>query len=363
MKMQHVYWSFLIAVATVSCNHVQETKPERKDIIDAVFASGNIISTNEFVVTANAEGFLQQSFVAEGDSVKKDEVLFRLANDVQQTQVNNAATNYDYARKKAMADGPQIQELEVQIMQAKQQCNTDSLNYARYQRLVKTKAVAEVDFEKMKLQYQNSVSALKMLEQSLANLETDLAQSTDNAKSQLVIQQQSYHYNNLTSAITGTVLNVYKKPGDFVKKGEPVARVGAGILLAKLFISEDDIQRVRVGQDLVIALNTDKQKNYQARISKIYPAFDSDQQAFVAEATFVQLPSSIKSNTQLQANIIVGEKKNALVIPSNYIDKDGEVMLKDNDKRVPVKIGISNLEWTEIVSGINEKEVIILPKS
>jgi len=52
-----------------------------------------------------------------------------------------------------------------------------------------------------------------------------------------------------------------------------------------------------------------------------------------------------------------------LVIPTQYIDKDGMVTLKNGNKKVAIKTGIRSLEWTEITDGLNENEAIVMPKT
>src|ERR1700739_1705469 len=88
-------------VSIISCQREKSTLPQYRDIVDAVFASGNTQAKEQYKITAYADGYLQQSLVAEDDSVRKGQLLFRIANDLQRTQVSNAATNYDYALRNA----------------------------------------------------------------------------------------------------------------------------------------------------------------------------------------------------------------------------------------------------------------------
>jgi HlyD family secretion protein len=59
------------------------------------------------------------------------------------------------------------------------------------------------------------------------------------------------------------------------------------------------------------------------------------------------------ANTQLQANIIIANKENALVIPAEYLSDNNEVTLSDNSV-VAVDVGIKTSKWVEILSGVNE---------
>jgi multidrug efflux pump subunit AcrA (membrane-fusion protein) len=352
----------LILSAMTGCTNQNEIKPQRKDIVDAVFGSGHIENKDQYAVTANTDGYLKASYVAEGDTIAQGQKLFRLSNDVQQTQVANALTNLQYAKSNVQPRAPQIEQLKTQIIQAQDKLSVDSLNYARYKRLVKTQAVSNSDFENVQLQYQSSSSSLKVLQHNLADLQRQLNLSFENARSQFNIQKESNNYYNITARANGLVLSVAKKTGDYVKNGDQIAEVGAGKPIIKLYIAEDDIQRVKLGQLTLISLNSDKDRVLKAHISKIYPSFDATEQAFIAEATFDDQPGDLRNGTQLQCNIIVQEKKNVLVVPTYFLINGDYVLLKDNKEKTPVKTGIRTLEWTEILSGISENDVLVIPK-
>ncbi len=361
MKQYYLYFIILVA-AFVGCTGQNEVKPQRRDIVDAVFGSGHIENRDQYAVTANTDGYLKDAWVAEGDTVKQGEKLFRLTNDVQQTQVANALTNLQYAKSNVQPRAPQIEQLKTQIAQAKEKLSVDSTNYARYQRLVKTQAVSNSDFENVQLQYQASASSLKVLQHNLADLEKQLNLSVENATAQYNIQQESNDYYNISGRANGVVLSVAKKTGDYVKKGDVIAQVGAGKPVIKLYIAEDDIQRVKLGQQTLISLNSSKDNVLKAIITKIYPSFDSNEQAFIAEATFTDKPGTLRNGTQLECNIIVQEKKQVLVVPTYSLINGDYVLLKDAKEKTPVKTGIRTLEWTEILSGITEKDVLVIPK-
>lgn len=362
MKNITLYAVLAITTFTVGCKKAQETQPQRKDLIDAVFASGSIITNNQYAVTAQAEGYLSSSFVSEGDTVQNGQLLFKLVNDAQQIQVSNAYDNYDYAKANLNNNAPQIAKLEEQINQAITTKEIDADNLKRYENLIKTNAVAHVDYDKVKLTYQNDITNLAVLEKSLADLKQSLSLNEKNTKAQYQLQQNSNKYYTLSSAYAGIVLSISKKNGDLVKKGESIAIVGSGKTIAKLFVAEDDIQKIQLGQQTLITLNTNKDKVYAAKVTKIYPSFDVASQSFIVEASFDELPVQLKNATQLQANFILSQKKNVLVIPSVYLLNGDSVITKLNHQKIAIKTGIKTLEWVEVENGLNDNEKLELPK-
>jgi multidrug efflux pump subunit AcrA (membrane-fusion protein) len=349
---------FLLTLAIVACKHTPTTTPIYKDIVDAVFASGNTQAKEQYKITAYADGYLQQALVAEDDSIHKGQILFRIANDLQRTQVENAATNYDFALRNASDKGPQILQLQSQIAQAQRKKTTDSLNYERYQRLLPSHAVAQVDYDNARLTYEASTSNLTVLQKNLEDLQTNLNLTTENTRAQLKEQQENNAYFTITGATNGTIENVYKKDGDLIRKGDLIADLGAGLQIARLLIAEEDIQRIRLGQRVLVSLNTDKVDVFNATITKIYPSFNTNDQAFIAEATFDPMPPDLRNGTQLQANILLGETKHALVIPANYLLPGDSVILAADHSHIPVKTGIHTLEWVEITGGLRDNQSI-----
>jgi macrolide-specific efflux system membrane fusion protein len=174
-----------------ACHQANEAKPRHREIVDAVFGSGHIENQNQYAVMANSEGFLKQVFVAEGDTVRKGQVLYRLDAAVQQTQVANAMNNLEYARTNNAPTAPQIEQLKVQIVQARAKAQVDSLTYARYRRLVLSHAVSNSDMENAGVQYTASASNLNVLENNLADLQHTLTLNLQNAQAQYDIQHQN----------------------------------------------------------------------------------------------------------------------------------------------------------------------------
>ncbi|MGN6211090.1 efflux RND transporter periplasmic adaptor subunit [Parafilimonas sp.] len=356
------YITAFAAIVFSACKDIPETRPQRKNIIDAVFASGVTTTINEYKITAFQDGYLKSSLVTEGDSVKAGQLLFKLDDAIQQSQTENALVNYEYAKNNANSYAPQIAQLQEQINQAVRKKQTDVANLQRYENLIKTNAVSKADYDNIKLIYDNDVSAIAQLQKQLANLKQSLEQGVVISKIAYKVQQQNNHYYNLSSAGSGIVLNIYKHNGDLIKKGETVASIGSGAQIAKLYIDEDDIRKVQLNQQVMIALNTDKNTLYPAVITKIYPSFNEGSQSFIAEASFIKIPAGLKDSTQLQANIIISEKKNALVIPGVYIWDSDSVQVKGEKGLRVVKTGITTMEWTEITGGLSENDILQLPK-
>ena len=119
------------------------------------------------------------------------------------------------------------------------------------------------------------------------------------------------------------------------------------------------ISKIRLGQPAQVRLNVDNDRSIAAKIIEIRPAFDEQTQSFFVEASFTDSLFFKISGTQLEANILIGTKNNALVIPAAYLNYGNKVMLKENAKLTTVKTVIVSSEWVEIISGLELGQTII----
>ncbi|SDN11024.1 efflux RND transporter periplasmic adaptor subunit [Siphonobacter aquaeclarae] len=341
-----------------SCQQQERTSPQRKTVEDAVFASGHLEQENEYVVAASVDGTLQRLSIKEGDQVPAGAVLAHIKSDVTANQLTEAELVYTDAARNASAQSPQLSQLSIQIDQATAQLEQDLLNWQRYKALRASNSVSQLEAEKAELQYKASVSALDVLKKNHQELERSLKLQAATSRTKVKSQQSLLADYQVRVARAGVVLTVYKKEGELVRKGDVIARIGSGASVIKLFVAEEDIGKIRLGQAAVVQLNTYPDTVFKARLSKIYPAFEETQQSYVVEARLLQSPVVLFSGTQVQANVVTGVRNNILVIPASYLSKGKLVTLESGGQRVIVS-GYKSKEWVEVRSGISEKDVIL----
>jgi multidrug efflux pump subunit AcrA (membrane-fusion protein) len=252
-----------------------------------------------------------------------------------------------------------LAQLESRLKQTNAKYVADSINFSRYGKLIGCNAVSKLEYDYAKLSMEHSkqdwLYTQKLIQETKANLNLNLAK----AKSELTAQQLNLAHQTLVSNNAGVVIKVLKSEGDWVRKGETLAEIATGDYIAKLLIAEDDINKLEIGQRVYVELNTHRDHAYEALLTKIYTYFDTKEQSFVAEARFLKPIGSLKSLTQLQANIVIGERKHALVVPAQYIVNDSAVSCKSGVKKV--RLGIKAGGWVEILQGLADEDTLILP--
>jgi multidrug efflux pump subunit AcrA (membrane-fusion protein) len=352
--------SFVIASMLFSCGKKTETAiVQRKDITEMVFATGTLKTDDEYLLAAQADGYLKSLNFEEGDLVKAGKVLAIIDNKQSLVNVSQTGKLLAIAKANTYEDAPLLQQVKVSIGIAKEKLKQDELQAERYRKLLESNSIAKLEYENAALNVLNTKANIKVLEEQLSNLQIS-------ARQQVILQQQQSEVSNavadnnqIVAYISGKVYKKKKQLGDYVRKGDVIAVIGnPNKIYARLNIDESNMSKVQLGQSLVIQLNTNTQKNYHAQIGEILPSFDEASQSFLIKAYFTDILDFTIIGTQLQANITTGEKKNVLVIPRSYLGYGNKVMLKDKSI-VEVQTGIVSTDWVEILKGLSEQETIL----
>ena len=361
--MKNIFLSLFIILNTlVSCNEIAiQTKPVRKDMTDLVYAIGKLIPEIEYSIPSMLDGNIKQLYINEGDSIKLGQPVCQIGNELQLTQMENAATNYNFSKNNSQENAPQIIKLKEQINQALTKSIADSLNVIRYQRLFEKHAVSGLDLEKTKIEFLNSQTNRTVLQKSMEDLKSIMSLNESNAKSQLKIQEQNFNYSKIKNENNeGIILKIFKTPGDLVRKGEPICRIGSGRTIVRLMVSAGDLKSIFLNQPILISLITDNTNLYKGEIIKIHPMIDENSQSYIVDASLQPTANSLPLGSKVQVNIMIKDIKDALVIPSNYLLEGDSVSLAKNHQKVAVKTGIKTEDFIQILSGINENNAIEL---
>ena len=142
----------------------------------------------------------------------------------------------------------------------------------------------------------------------------------------------------------------------------PLAIIGdATHFLLELQIDEYDIAKIKLGQKVLVTMDSYKGRIFEATISKIDPLMDPHSKSFTVEAEFVNQPPVLYPNLTVEANIIIATKENALTIPRNYLVNDSLVLIS-KDKTKVVTTGLKDYQKVEIIKGITANDIIYKPQ-
>lgn len=344
----------------ISCNKTEEIQPIRKDIKELVFASGQIEWKDPYNLTAQTDGILQKANYEVGQEVKKGNAIAFLNNPINTINANTAEKQLDIASNNVTDNAPALLQLQENIGIAKTKYAQDKKQAERYQRLHEQNIGSQVEYENAQLNAKNSKATILALEKQYAVLQQQAKQQYISSKGQAASNTVLQNYNVISVPESGTIIKKLKNNGDYIKKGDVLAIIANSKKMEiVLNVDENSIGKVAIGQSVWIQLNTNKANLIEGKISDILAAFDVPSQSFICKVTLNTPLQKSWNGTPLEANIVVGEKKNALLIPRNYVGFGNKVHVKGKAENVIITPGIISTEYVEVLQGISEKDILL----
>ena len=353
---------------------------ERGDLARVVVATGKIQPRSKVEVKSKASGMVKQLFVDYDDKVKQGQVLAELDKVQLQAIVHEAQANYQAAqaardsavatleRNKVDAEGPDVPFLKLNMERAEQM----------YKDGVMSKSFVEDAEKNYQLALNKQMSAQRSLSVARAEIAKAEAQVAQ-AKASLENAEEDLRNSTIVSPIDGLVLSRDVSVGDGVSS---ILILGSQATLVMTLgdtsevyvqgkVDEADIGKVYLGQPARIVVESFKDKKFTGKVTRISP-FGKEKDnvtTFEVRVSISNPTGELKANMTANAEILLEEKKNVLMVPEASLiydkDRNASVELPDakadnGKKKIPVKLGISNGVKTEIVSGLNEKQQVIL---
>jgi multidrug efflux pump subunit AcrA (membrane-fusion protein) len=316
---------------------------------ELVFATGSIQALDSYVLTAQTDGILHDLLIREGDDVASNQYVGSIDNPSNDAQLVSIQDQLAVDELNASESSPLLQELI-----------EDQLLYERNLRLWESKSISQVEFERSKLSKESSESNLKALQQRYKQIQLQAQNTLSNLRASAVTQGKTASFNKIQTISSGRVIQLFKKKGDYVKRGEAVAVISdMQSLVARINIDEASFGKIQLNQTVQIKLNSNGSEVITGSISCIYPLFDTKSQSFLVDVTIPNQSFSKVIGTRLEANIEMGTKENVLVIPRSYLSFNNEVNVQGKEEKRQIQIGIKSSEWVEVVGGLEEGEVLL----
>ena len=372
-KRFFILLGLLVATGAVyyffSSNNKQETtylteSVTRDNVEKTVVASGSVESVNEVDVGAQASGKITKLYVKLGQEIKKGEMI---ADIDSTTQINTLNT------KKAA-----LVSYQAQLKAKKTAYDVALSSYNRLSKLYTQKATSLDSLNTAKSTLDNAKAEMEAIEANTKQAEIEVNTAETNVG-----------YTKITAPMDGTVISVPVSEGQTVNANQTTPTIVTIADLSKMKIkpeiSEGDITKVKAGQEVSFTILSDSQTVYHSVIDSVDPANTTTSDSSSTSSSISSSSSSTTSAIYYYANVLIdnpdrtlrigmttennikiANAKDVLLVSNMAIQKrDGKSFVNVlNDKNQPeqreVETGIQNDFQTEIKSGLNEGEKVIV---
>src|SRR5690242_19241865 len=117
-RKSHLIINATLAFLLFCCAEKEEYVVTRKDLVRAVYASGEVLPLNFYEVTSKIPGIIDSIYVSVGQEVNAGDTLLKIQTQVNQLNLQTAKSLYEQARKNASKSSDRLVILEQKIVAA-----------------------------------------------------------------------------------------------------------------------------------------------------------------------------------------------------------------------------------------------------
>lgn len=251
---------------------------------DDIEGSG-VIETTDVVVSSKAAGTLMQLKVEEGDRVKVGDTLFVVDDADLQIQKDQLLAALDLTRAqydlvKNGSRSEDITQAEEAVKIAKVSLATAEDDVKRYDELVRVGSIPEKTLTDAKSRYDAQARQVASAQANLDKLRNGSRSEDihagrareDQASAQLAAIDKKIDDCHLLAPVGGVVTEKGVEQGEMVAVGTNVLTVSkTDSVKLKIYIPQDQLGRVKLGEQADVMIDTFKDKHYRGHVTYISP--------------------------------------------------------------------------------------------
>lgn len=243
---------------------VTAEKAEIRNITEIVTASGKIFPEVEVKISPDISGEIVSLTVAEGDTVKKGQVLASIYADIYASQRDQAVAVVSEAEAQVSNSNAQLAALQATLDQTQ-------AAYDRQKKLLDQKVISKAEFEQSEQAYLSAKANLDAAKQTIKANQANV----QSARASLTRAEKDVSRTTIVAPMDGVVSLLS------VKKGERVAgnsfNIGTEMMRiadlssieVQVDVGENDIPKVKIGDSAVVEVDAFNNRKFKGVVFRI----------------------------------------------------------------------------------------------
>lgn len=355
-------------------------KVERANLTSNLTTNGKVEPLDPRELRAEIPGFVRSLLVKEGDPVRSGHRILMLERQEAATEVYRAAAEFQAAQaelENAERGGTSAEthELESQIAKARAERDEGARLLGINERLLQRNAVARADVDQDRERLRKAEQDLAYLSERRSKRYTarDLERArarVEETRAALELARSRLNAAVVTSPSDGVVYSLPVRTGNFVNRGDLLARVGdLHRLRVRVYVDEPELGRLARGQEVLVTWDAYPQTSWKGTVERL-PA----EVTVLGTRTVGQVDCTIDNtdqrllpNVNVNVEILTRRSSGALAVLKEAVVHEADdrrfVFLFDDGRlrRREVTTGIATATRIEIRSGLEEGQLVALP--
>src|ERR1700687_3383733 len=362
--------------------------PKRENLVSSIHSNGKVEPITPYTMRAQLDTFVEKVAVVEGQPVKKGQLLLQLNVKDAEAQLAEARSKLLRAQddlRAARAGGRADDAARVTGDLAKAQAERDRLqrNHEVLKRLIEKQAATQDELSANDLalaKMQSEVTRLTAGKQEFGRQVTlDGSRSllmVEQAQSAVAALESKVRNGHIVAPVDGILYSLPVKMGDYVKVGDLLLEMAdLRKVRVRAFIDEPELGQLEPGEPVRITWDALPNRSWMGKTEIIPKQVVARGSRSVGEMLCAVDNDKLELLPNINVNIRINskERKNVLAVPRGAVESEGGrryvYVVKDNplgvgkkqlEKR-EIQVGIADATRYEIVSGLQEGDLVALP--
>ena len=367
-----IYFSKLFVPASIHPGTFTTEVVSKGEVVSTIQATGIVESENEVLLLSPAAGIIKSIKQEPGSRVEKGDIILELnkqdviseierikdqlevkRNNLEKTDLNAQSVRLDLSYNEEVKK-LKITSLKSQLTDQQQLLEVGGISPARIEQTKQEITLAEKDLSTMN---EKNIIRLKQLETEEQGLLIQIRmQQKDLQEKQDLLEKMS-----IKAPSSGIILSISGHEGEKVSADRTLVRM-SDLSSFKIIgsIDEQFAEKIKTGASVLVTIDGEE---LEGLIGNITPIVENNKIQFNVHLEQNSHPKLI-ANQQVPIRIINNYKQNVVRIktqPDFEKDKLQKIFVVAGNKAVKkeVTIGITGNDYCEVLSGLNEGDVVI----
>lgn len=332
---------------------------------NTINVTGTLAAQDQATLSVKVPGRMRAITVDLGSVVRQGQVVAQVEQQDYQLRIQQteAALGQARARLGLTPDGTDDRveaEQTGTVRQARALMDEARTTRERTESLVKQGVVSRAEFDSADAAYKVAVSRFQDAVEEIRNRQALLSQR----RAEVALARQQLADTTVVAPFDGVVQEKRASVGEYLAAGAPVVTiVRVNPLRFRAEVPERDAASVKMGQRVNVTVEG-ASAVFAGRVVRLSPSITEQNRMLVVEAE-VSNNGTLRPGSFARADIVTSDTAQAVTVPSNAIVTFAgieKVIVVQNGKALekPVTTGRRVADWTEIVSGVNVGDAVIL---
>ena len=344
---------------------VKVAKVEEMPVGTSVNVTGTLAAQDEATLSVKVPGRVSSIAVDLGSVVRRGQVVAQVEQQDYRLRVQTAEAALQQARARLglppQGDSDRFDpEATGTVRSARATLEEARMNRARIVQLVESGVVARAEYETADAAFKVAQGRYQDAVEEIRNRQALLSQR----RTEVSLARQALADTVVVAPFDGLVQEKHASIGEYLGAAAPVITVvRVNPLRFRGEVPERDAATVRAGQNVRVTVEGDNGL-YAGRIVRLSPTINQQNRVLVVEAEIAN-PGGLRPGGFARAEIVTNSGDMAVTVPASAVVTFAgieKVITVENGKarEKPITTGRRADTWTEILSGINVGEAVVL---